>query len=171
MKRSLVVGILLTAVIGGLIASTGYAFNLMTGYKEKYESQIKINDKLMKENKIIVDTSKKNAEEIDKQKVTISDLEKKINLNQEEVPQVTNAIVTQSNEDIPENISVDQHAKVQEQVSDEKIEQEPQYATYEGYPHAFRFAMDYGTTVEEILALNGLSSKSDLIVGNSYRIK
>lgn len=171
MKRSLVVGILLTAVIGGLIASAGYAFNLMTGYKEKYESQMKINDKLMEENKIIVDTSKKNTEEIDKQKIIIADLEKKINLNQEEVQQVTNAIVNQSNEDVPENVSVDQHAKVQEQVPENKDAQEPQYATYKEYQNVFRFAMDNGTSIEDILSLNGLSSQSDIIVGNSYRIK
>lgn len=188
MKRSTITTVLLVVVLGGLVASTGYAFNLMTNYKDKYESQSKTNDRLVEENRKMADTSKKNAEELEKQKKSIEELEKKnkeLTTAESATGQNVQGVQSQVNQAVDQSTPITDYTsesdkKVLEDLSaanKEKIAQEeakanePQYATYSGYTHPQRFPPDYGLSMDELLSLNGLSSVNDLVDGQSYRVK
>lgn len=187
MKRSTITTVLLVVVLGGLVASTGYAFNLMTNYKDKYESQSKTNDRLVEENRKMADTSKKNAEELEKQKKSIEELEKKnkeLAAAESATGQNVQGVQSQVNQAVDQSTPITDYTsesdkKVLEDLSaanKEKIAQEeakanePQYATYndEGF---YRFASAYNVSLDSILALNGLPADGKLVVGQSYRIK
>lgn len=187
MKRSTITTVLLVVVLGGLIASTGYAFNLMTSYKTKYESQLKANDKLTDDNKKIAEASKKNTEELEKQKKQIADLEKQnkeltssetateqsAQASQSQVNQVANqnAPITDYTSESDKKVLEDLSAANKEKIAQEEAKaNEPQYAVYDGGSH-YRFAMGYGITTDQLLALNGLSSTDELTSGQSYRVK
>ncbi|WP_314067442.1 hypothetical protein [uncultured Vagococcus sp.] len=185
MKRSTITTVLLVVVLGGLVASTGYAFNLMTSYKDKYESQSKTNDRLVEENKKIADISKKNAEELEKQKKSIEELEKKnkeLTAAETTTGQNVQGVQSQVNQDVAQQPITDYQSEEDKQFIEQKSAEnkeriaqeeakanEPQYAVFEG--NAYRFAINNGITTDELLSLNGLSDITQLVSNQSYRIK